>query len=70
MKAHQISSLAVEEYIQQEIESDTKSEYHNGKIYALAGVTINHGLIFKFQSLGLAIRMDELYYRTEIDRSE
>lgn len=45
MKAHQIPNLTVKEYIQQEIESNTKYEYHNGKIYALAGGTLNHGLI-------------------------
>jgi Uma2 family endonuclease len=37
--------LSVQEYIQQEIGSNTKYEYHDGKIYALAGGTLNHGLI-------------------------
>ena len=45
MKAQKTSNLSVEEYLKQEIETDTKYEYHNGKIYALAGGTINHGLI-------------------------
>jgi len=45
MKAHKIPNLTVQEYIQQEIETGTKYEYHNGKIYALAGGTLNHGLI-------------------------
>ncbi len=37
--------LTVEEYIAQEIESNTKYEYHDGKIYALAGGSLNHALI-------------------------
>jgi Uma2 family endonuclease len=45
MKAHKLPRLSVEEYIQQEIESNTKYEYHDGEIYALAGGTLNHGLI-------------------------
>ncbi len=45
MKARKINNLTVEEYIQQEIESSCKYEYHDGKIYALAGGTLNHGLI-------------------------
>ena len=45
MKAHKISNLTVKEYIQQEINSGIKYEFHNGKIYALAGGTLNHGLI-------------------------
>lgn len=45
MKAHKVQNLSVAEYIKQEIESNTKYEYHNGKIYALAGGTLNHGLI-------------------------
>ncbi len=45
MKAHKLPTLSVKEYIQQEIESNTKYEFHNGKIYALAGGTLNHGLI-------------------------
>ncbi len=43
MKTHKL--LSVNEYIQQEVESNTKYEYHNGKIFALAGGTLNHGLI-------------------------
>ncbi len=37
--------LTVQEYIQQEIDTGTKYEYHDGKIYALSGGTLNHGLI-------------------------
>ncbi len=45
MKAHKIPKLTVEEYINQEKESGNKYEFHNGKIYALAGGTLNHGLL-------------------------
>ncbi|HEB62759.1 MAG TPA: Uma2 family endonuclease [Bacteroidetes bacterium] len=45
MKSQRLAKLSVKEYINQEIESGTKYEYHNGKIYALAGGTLNHGLI-------------------------
>ena len=45
MKIHKTPNLSVEEYLRQEIETDTKYEYHNGKIYALAGGTLNHARI-------------------------
>ncbi len=45
MKAHKSQYITVEDYIKQEIEFNCKYEYHNGKIYALAGSTLNHGLI-------------------------
>ena len=45
MKAQELPYLKVEEYIKHEIESNCKYEYHDGKIYALAGGTLNHGLL-------------------------
>ncbi|MGB1205389.1 MAG: Uma2 family endonuclease [Chitinophagales bacterium] len=45
MKAHKIPLLSVPEYIIQEQENHTKYEYHNGKIFALAGGTLHHGLL-------------------------
>ncbi len=45
MKARKLPRLSVEEYVQQEIDTNIKYEYHDGKIYALAGGTLNHGLI-------------------------
>jgi Uma2 family endonuclease len=45
MKARKISNISFADYIQQEMDTNTKYEYHNGKIYALAGGTLNHGLI-------------------------
>ena len=45
MKAHKLPELSVEEYIAHERETGVKYEYHNGKIFALAGGTLNHGLL-------------------------
>ncbi|MEM1322251.1 MAG: Uma2 family endonuclease [Bacteroidota bacterium] len=45
MKAHQFIRLTVEEYIQQEIESGQKYEYHDGLLYALSGSTLEHALL-------------------------
>lgn len=45
MKAHKLSKLSVEEYIQHEIETGQKYEYHDGLIYALAGGSLEHALL-------------------------
>ncbi len=45
MKAHKLPKLTVQEYIQQEVESGQKYEYHNGEIFALAGGSLPHGLL-------------------------
>lgn len=45
MKAHKLSKITVEEYIQYEIETGQKYEYHDGLIYALAGGSIEHALL-------------------------
>lgn len=45
MKAHKISPLNITEYLKQEQDTDSKYEYHNGTIYALAGGTLNHTLL-------------------------
>jgi len=45
MKAHKIPYISIEEYIKTENDTNTKHEYHDGKIYALAGGTLNHGLL-------------------------
>lgn len=37
--------LSVAEYIQYEIDTNQKYEYHNGEIFALAGGTIEHALL-------------------------
>jgi len=45
MKAHNLPILSFDEYLKQEAESNQKYEYHDGKIFALAGGTVNHGKI-------------------------
>lgn len=45
MKAQKLPSLTIAEYIAQEQESGIKYEYHHGKIFALAGGSIHHGLL-------------------------
>jgi len=45
MKAHKFPKYSVAGYIELEKESGTKHEYHDGKIFALAGGTLNHGLL-------------------------
>ena len=45
MKVHKLSRLTVEEYLQQEVETGMKYEYQDGEIYAMAGGTLNHGLL-------------------------
>lgn len=45
MRAYRLSGLTVEEYIQREKASGVKYEYHNGRIFALAGGSIHHGLL-------------------------
>lgn len=45
MKAHKVSELTVAEYLKQEEETASKYEFHNGKIYALAGGTLNHTIL-------------------------
>lgn len=45
MKAHKLPKITVEEYIQHEIETGQKYEFHDGLIYALAGGSIEHALL-------------------------
>jgi Uma2 family endonuclease len=45
MKATKIKTFSVQEYIEQEQTTDIRHEYHDGYVVALAGGTINHGLI-------------------------
>ncbi len=37
MKAHKVPPLTIPAYIKQEQDTNSKYEYHNGQIYALAG---------------------------------
>ena len=45
MKAHKLPRLSIEEYKKQELDSGIKYEYHDGQIFALAGGSLNHGLL-------------------------
>ena len=45
MNALKNRDYTVEEYFSILEESDTKLEYHNGKIYAMAGGTFNHSVL-------------------------
>ena len=45
MEAPKLNNLTVKEYIKIEQQTDTKYEYHDGEIFAMAGGTLNHGLI-------------------------
>ncbi|MFK7981305.1 MAG: Uma2 family endonuclease [Saprospiraceae bacterium] len=45
MIANSSNNLSIKEYLEIESQTDTKYEYHNGSIYAMAGGMLNHGLI-------------------------
>ncbi|MBK8490868.1 MAG: Uma2 family endonuclease [Saprospirales bacterium] len=45
MDAKKLDKVTVGEYLQIEQESKNRFEYHDGYIFALAGGTLNHGLI-------------------------
>lgn len=40
-----LDNFSIQEYLDIEIKNDTKYEYHDGTITAMAGGTLNHGLI-------------------------
>ncbi|MEO0777549.1 MAG: hypothetical protein AAF146_13365, partial [Bacteroidota bacterium] len=40
-----LPQLTPAEYLQRERASGDKYEFHDGRVYALAGGTVNHGLI-------------------------
>jgi len=42
MTAQRIKKLTVEEYVELERSTNTKYEYHNGEVFAMAGASINH----------------------------
>lgn len=45
MEARKLENLSIADYINIEQETDLRYEYHNGKIFAMAGGTVEHGLI-------------------------
>lgn len=40
-----VKKYSIEEYVQLEQETNTKYEYHDGKLFAMAGDTLNHSSI-------------------------
>ncbi|MCB0637504.1 MAG: Uma2 family endonuclease [Lewinella sp.] len=45
MEARQLTDLTIAEYLALEQEMDTRYEYHAGRVFAMAGGTLEHGLI-------------------------
>lgn len=45
MEAKKLAYISIADYLNIEQESDTRYEYHDGKIFAMAGGSIEHGLI-------------------------
>ena len=45
MDAKKLNNITIKEYLQIERDTARKYEYHNGHIFALAGGSLNHGLI-------------------------
>lgn len=44
-KKSKVEFISEEEYLKNELVAETKSEYHAGKVVAMAGATYNHNLI-------------------------
>lgn len=55
MEAPKLNDVSLEEYISIEKEMNTRYEYHAGRIFAIAGGTIEHGLISSNLMIGLGI---------------
>ena len=45
MQATKLNNISIEQYIAIERENDTRYEYHNGEIFAMAGGTFHHAFI-------------------------
>ncbi len=45
MQATKLNNLTAKEYVDIEISTDTRYEYHDGFVHAMAGGTLPHGLI-------------------------
>lgn len=61
MEAKKLDNLSIAEYIEIEKETQTKHEYHDGEIFAMAGGTIEHGIISGniFGEIKFALRRNE-----------
>lgn len=47
LKRNKKNFISEEEYLEKELLAETKSEYHNGRIVAMAGAKLNHNLIVR-----------------------
>jgi len=58
MDEKKLNNLSVAKYIEVEKQTDTRHEYHDGSIFALAGGTVEHGLISgnAFGEIKIALR--------------
>lgn len=45
MEAKKLENLSIEDYIKIEQETNTRYEYHDGKVFAMVGGTLEHGFI-------------------------
>jgi len=59
MEAQQSSFISVPEYLELEAASDRKYEYHDGKVYALSGGSLQHALIIGNAYAGLRSGLSE-----------
>lgn len=58
MEAKRFNKLSFNEYIDLEVESNTRHEFHDGEVFAMAGGTLEHALISSnvLIELGLTLR--------------
>ena len=58
MEAKRFNKLSYNEYIDLEVESNTRHEFHDGEVFAMAGGTLEHALISSnvLIELGLSLR--------------
>ncbi len=59
-----------EEYLALERNAEYKSEYVDGRIYAMTGASREHNLILSLPSLECELPLREIYERVEFDGSE
>lgn len=57
MEAPKLSDVTLAEYLSIEKETDTRYEYHNGRIFEMAGGTVEHGLISSNLMIGLGVEL-------------
>jgi len=70
MTAQRIKKLTLEEYVELERSTNTKYEYHNGEVFALAGGTINHSILCSRINFHLGTKLNESKKDCEVFNSE